>query len=356
MCVAVITGSGGLIGSAAVKFVHDKGLVPVGLDNNARRHFFGPAADTSWNVASLGETCPRYTHYDTDIRDEAAVNAVFARYGKDIALVIHTAAQPSHDWACRDPLMDFSINATGTLVLLEAARKHCPDAAFIFTSTNKVYGDTVNTLAYRELETRYELAESEPYATHGVDESMSLDHCTHSIFGASKASADLLVQEYGRYFGMRTGGFRGGCLTGSDHSAAELHGFLGYLMRCAITDQPYTVYGYKGKQVRDNIHAYDIVNAFWHFFENPRPGEAYNMGGSRHANISMREAVAACEKLTGRPMRVTYTDDARIGDHKWWISDVRKFQGHYPEWRYTCTMDAILEEIHAGMMQRKEKL
>ncbi|MDL2210386.1 NAD-dependent epimerase/dehydratase family protein [Desulfovibrio sp. OttesenSCG-928-O18] len=356
MSVAVITGSGGLIGSAAVRFVHDKGLDAVGLDNNARRHFFGSAADTTWNVESLRANCSRYTHHHLDIRDENGVNGVFSRYGKAVSLVIHTAAQPSHDWARRDPLTDFSINATGTLMLLEAVRKHCPDAAFVFTSTNKVYGDTVNTLAYRELETRFEPVETEPYAEHGVDEGMSLDRCTHSIFGVSKASADLLVQEYGRYFGMRTGVFRGGCLTGSDHSAAELHGFLGYLMRCAIKNEPYTVYGYKGKQVRDNIHARDIVNAFWHFFESPRPGEVYNMGGARHANISMREAVAACEKLTGRPMRVTYTDEERIGDHKWWISDVRKFQSHYPGWRHTCTMDAILEEIYEGMLQRKEKL
>jgi CDP-paratose 2-epimerase len=357
MSLAVVTGSGGLIGSAAVRALIAKGLDVVGIDNNARRVFFGPEADTSWNVAALQANHPRaYRHETLDIRDNEGINALFARYGKAVALVIHAAAQPSHDWACRDPHTDFGINATGTLNLLEATRRNATDAVFIFTSTNKVYGDIVNRLKFRELETRYEPAPEEPWAKHGVDESMSLDQCTHSIFGASKAAADLLVQEYGRYFGLATGVFRGGCLTGPDHSAAQLHGFLGYLIRCAILDAPYTVFGHKGKQVRDNIHADDVVSAFWHFFLKPRPGEVYNIGGGRHSNISMLEAIRACEELGKRPVRVNFDGKARIGDHQWWISDTRKFKAHYPEWKYTYSMDDIIREIHSGMLRRKENL
>ena len=353
MSVAVITGSGGLIGSAVVRFFFAKGFDVVGVDNDARSYFFGPAASTSWNVAKLEKDCPAYVHNTIDIRDTAAIDRLFSRYGNNIQLIVHTAAQPSHDWATREPETDFTINANGTLNLLEATRKHCPDATFIFTSTNKVYGDSVNRLAYKELETRYELADGEPYAEHGVDEHMSLDHCTHSLFGVAKASADLLVQEYGRYFGMKTGTFRGGRLTGSDHSAAQLHGFLGYLMRCAITGTPYTIFGYKGKQVRDNIHADDVVGAFWHFFNKPRPGEVYNIGGGRHSNISMLEAIAVCEKLAGKTMNISFEEDARIGDHRWWISDIRKFRSHYPDWDYTYTIDSVMYELYEGIAQRR---
>ncbi|MDR3176989.1 MAG: NAD-dependent epimerase/dehydratase family protein [Desulfovibrio sp.] len=352
MSVAFVTGSGGLIGSATVRFLCARGLDVVGVDNDARSYFFGKDAGTGWNIKKINEAYANYSHHDMDIRDQQAIDKLFSRYGTSIALVIHTAAQPSHDWAAREPRTDFSINADGTLNLLEAVRANCPECVFIFTSTNKVYGDTVNQIPCKELDTRFELVDDHPFAAHGVDESMGIDRCTHSLFGVSKAAADLLVQEYGRYFGIKTGIFRGGCLTGSDHSAARLHGFLGYLMKCALTDTPYTVFGYKGKQVRDNIHANDVVSAFWHFFSAPRYGEVYNIGGGRHSNISMLEAIAECERLTGKKMRIVYEDTARTGDHRWWISDMRKFQSHFPEWRYSYSMKNILEELREGMAKR----
>ncbi|NLK83460.1 MAG: NAD-dependent epimerase/dehydratase family protein, partial [Lentisphaerae bacterium] len=261
-------------------------------------------------------------------------------------LVIHTAAQPSHDWAAREPFTDFSVNANGTLNLLEATRLNCPDAAFIFTSTNKVYGDNPNSLPLQELDTRWEIEPGHQYYQNGIDESMSIDHCKHSIFGASKVAADIMVQEYGRYFGMKTGLIRGGCLTGPRHAGAELHGFLAYLMKCAVTGREYNIFGYKGKQVRDNIHCSDLVNAFYHFYLNPRCGEAYNMGGSRFSNCSMQEAIAICERITGKPMKVKYLEANRIGDHIWWISDISKFRSHYPEWNLTRGIEDILREIH----------
>jgi CDP-paratose 2-epimerase len=266
--------------------------------------------------------------------------------------VVHTAAQPSHDWAAREPFTDFSINANGTLNLLEMTRRHCPEAVFVFTSTNKVYGDNPNLLPLVEMETRWEPDPSHPYAEAGIDENMSLDHTTHSIFGASKVAADVLVQEYGRYFGMRTVCFRGGCLTGGNHSGAQLHGFLSYLMKCAITGQHYTIFGYKGKQVRDNIHSHDLVNMFWHFYQNPRPGEVYNAGGSRFANCSMLEAITLCEEITGNRMSYAYSDTNRIGDHIWYISDVRKFRAHYPEWAYEYDLRTTLTDIFNTIKQR----
>lgn len=354
MAVAIITGSGGLIGSAVARFFGEKGLDVVGVDNDMRQYFFGNSASTAWNVATLSEALPSYMHISVDIRDERAVQDVFSRYASNIAVVIHTAAQPSHDWAAREPLTDFSVNALGTLNLLEASRRNCPEAVFIFTSTNKVYGDTVNTLRYKELDTRYELEDNEPYALNGVDENMTLDQSTHSLFGVSKTAADLLVQEYGRYFGLKTGVFRGGCLTGSDHSAAQLHGFLAYLMRCAVFGKPYTIFGHKGKQVRDNIHAYDVANAFWHFFRRPRAGEVYNIGGGRHSNISMLEAIMMCERLSEKKkMTVDIAPDARTGDHRWWISDMEKFMSHYPEWQYTYTIQDIMAELKNGICSRK---
>lgn len=262
---------------------------------------------------------------------------------------MHTAAQPSHDWAAREPHTDFGVNAIGTLNLLESTRKHCPDAVFVFTSTNKVYGDTPNRLPLVELDTRYELEPSHPYYP-GIDETMSIDQTKHSLFGVSKAAADLMVQEYGRYFGMKTVCFRGGCLTGPAHAGTELHGFLAYLMKCTVTGQPYRVFGYKGKQVRDNIHSFDLVNAFWEFFKAPRSGEVYNIGGSRHSNCSMLQAIAECEKISGKKLSWTYVEDNRIGDHIWWISDVRKFQRHYPAWRYKYNLDGILREIYAALV------
>ena len=352
MSVAIITGSSGLIGAESARFFAAKGLEIVGIDNDMRRVFFGDEASTDWCRRQLEKELPRYRHESVDIRDIDAIEKVFAAHGADISIVIHAAAQPSHDWAATDPQTDFTVNANGTLNLLEATRKHCPDAVFIFTSTNKVYGDTPNRLPLEELATRWELPESHAYGAHGIDENMSLDQNMHSLFGVSKVAADLMVQEYGRYFGLKTGTFRGGCLTGPGHSGAQLHGFLAYLVRCAIEDEPYTVIGYGGKQVRDNIHSRDLVSAFWHFFGAPRAGEVYNMGGSRHSNCSLREAIDLTQELTGRPMRWSYREQNRAGDHIWWVSDVRKFQEHFPNWRYEYDIRGILREIHGEMLER----
>ena len=345
MSVVIVTGSAGLIGSEAVRFFHGKGYDVVGIDNDMRAYFFGQGASTSWNLQRLVRDCPRYTHHSFDIRDNPQIEQLFARYGKEIALVIHAAAQPSHDWAVREPLTDFTINANGTLHLLEATRRFAEQAVFIFTSTNKVYGDSPNALPLVELAERWELRDDHPYAAQGIDESMSIDQCKHSLFGAGKVAADVLVQEYGRYFGMRTGVFRGGCLTGPAHSGAELHGFLAYLVLCAVKRRPYTINGYKGKQVRDNIHSHDLIEAFWQFFQRPRPGEVYNMGGSRYANVSMLEAIRLIREMSGYALSYTIGEQARNGDHIWYISDVRKFQRHYPEWRYTYTIEQTLGEM-----------
>jgi CDP-paratose 2-epimerase len=350
--IAIITGSAGLIGAEAVRFFSARGYRVVGIDNDMRRQFFGDEASTDWSRRQLEATVANYTHQALDIRDRERIETLFAEYGSDIRVVIHTAAQPSHDWAAKDPHTDFTVNANGTLVLLEAARRYCPRASFVFTSTNKVYGDNPNFLPLVELETRWEVDNRHPYSAHGIDEQMSVDHTKHSLFGVSKLAADALVQEYGRYFGMNTVCFRGGCLTGPGHSGTMLHGFLSYLVKCAITGKPYTVFGYKGKQVRDNIHSFDLVNMFWHYSQNPRPGEVYNAGGGRHSNCSMREAIALCEGRTGRRMNVTFSDDARIGDHIWYISDTRKFQSHYPAWNYSYDMERIVDEIFDSMSCR----
>jgi CDP-paratose 2-epimerase len=352
MSIAVITGSAGLIGAEAARFFSNKGLDIVGIDNDMRRLFFGDDASTRWSRTALETDLPRYRHNDSDIRDQAAVQNIFSQYGRDIAVVIHTAAQPSHDWAARDPVIDFTVNANGTLTLLEATRQHCPEAPFIFCSTNKVYGDTPNRLPLVEQDRRWEVAPEHPFARYGIDETMTIDASTHSLFGVSKAAADLMVQEYGRYFGLKTACFRGGCLTGPGHSGAQLHGFLSYLMKCAVSGQPYKVLGYKGKQVRDNIHSFDLVNAFWQFFKNPRIGQVYNTGGGRYANCSMLEAIALCEELTGKSMNWSYVDDNRVGDHIWWISDIRRFQSHYPEWKITYDIRTTLAEIHDAMRSR----
>ena len=352
MDVTLISGSAGLIGAEAARFFYDKGMKIVGIDNDMRSRFFGEDASTAWSLNSLKDSIPDYVHHSIDIRDESAVGNVFSEYGDDIKLVVHTAAQPSHDWAAKEPFTDFTVNANGTLVMLESARQHCPDACFIFTSTNKVYGDLPNELPLVEKEQRWEVDEQHPFYEFGIDESMSIDQCKHSLFGASKVAADVLVQEYGRYFGMKTACFRGGCLTGPGHSGTELHGFLSYLVKCAITGDHYNVFGYKGKQVRDNIHSYDLINMFWHFYQNPREGEVYNAGGSRHSNCSMAEAIQMCEARTGRPMNYTLSDENRIGDHIWYISDVRKFQNHYPDWSYRYNLDDIMDQIFDAMSVR----
>lgn len=351
MKTALITGSAGLIGSEAAKFFAGKGYGIVGVDNDMRAYFFGKDASTSWNRDKLaGELGKKYHHHAIDIRDEKAIEKLFQEYEFDI--VIHTAAQPSHDWAAKEPMTDFTVNAVGTLVMLEAVRKYAPKATFIFTSTNKVYGDTPNYLPLVERKSRYEIKKTHPYHK-GIDERMSLDHTTHSVFGASKVAADVMVQEYGRYFNMNTAVFRGGCLTGPAHSAAELHGFLGYLVKCIVEGKPYTIFGYKGKQVRDNIHAHDLVNMFWHFHQKPRKGEVYNAGGGRQSNISMLEAIEKIEKISGKKANVSYKDENRVGDHIWYISDLSKFKSHYPKWDITCDVDMILKEMCAAALLRK---
>lgn len=350
MPIAIVTGSAGLIGSESVRALHGQGLTVVGIDNDMRAYFFGNEASTAGNNRSLAEALSNYLPESLDIRDWKATEALFSKYGSDIRLVIHTAAQPSHDWAAREPLTDFGVNATGTLHVLEATRIHSPQAVFIFTSTNKVYGDTPNLLPLVETESRWEIDPSHPFHI-GIDESMSIDHTKHSIFGASKVAADVMVQEYGRYFGMKTGVFRGGCLTGPAHAGSELHGFLAYLMKCIVEKRPYRIFGYKGKQVRDNIHSHDLVSAFLHFYENPRCGEVYNIGGGRYSNCSMLEAIRIGEEMSGNKLDFSYLEDNRIGDHIWYISDVRKFQNHYPEWAYRYSIHDILGEIHAACTQ-----
>ena len=355
MSVAIITGSAGLIGSEAVAFFGRLGLDVVGIDNDMRREFFGEEASTSWNRARLESLFgAAYRHHALDIRDGEGVHKVMAAYGGDISLIVHTAAQPSHDWAVRDPLTDFSVNATGTINLLEGFRKHCPDAAFIFTSTNKVYGDTPNRLPLQELATRWEIDPSHTYSS-GIREDMSIDQTLHSLFGASKVAADVLVQEYGRYFGLKTCCFRGGCLTGPNHSGTQLHGFLSYLMKCTMTGKPYTVFGYKGKQVRDNIHAGDLIACFYQVFKAPRSGEVYNIGGGRFSNASMLEAIQLCEEISGCSLRWTYREQSRTGDHIWWVSDNSKFAAHYPEWRQKYDVRAILHEIYEYNRERWAK-
>jgi len=349
MKTAIVTGSGGLVGHETARFYLLQGWHVVGIDNDMRSRYFGPEASTRHHWERLMADFHSYRHVEADIRDGKTIRRVFEEYGGDIALVVHTAAQPSHDWAATDPETDFTVNANGTLVLLEATRQFAPKAVFIFTSTNKVYGDTPNRLPLVERETRWELDPRHPYAEHGIDETMSLDQTTHSLFGVSKTAADLLVQEYGRYFGLATGVFRGGCLTGPGHAGAPQHGFLAYLMKCAVTGREYIIYGYKGKQVRDNIHSADLVAAFEAFRGAPRPGEVYNMGGSRFSHCSMREAIAICESITGRPMKTRYTEQNRIGDHIWWVSNVNKFRAHYPEWRLTWDVPAILRDIYRAL-------
>ena len=355
MPIAIVTGSAGLIGSEAARFFARQGFDVVGIDNDLRASFFGPAASTAWSRRALEEALgSRYIHHAVDIRDRITIERLLADYGSDVKLVIHAAAQPSHDWAASDPHTDFTVNAQGTLVLLEATRRFASDAVFIFCSTNKVYGDTPNLLPLVERETRWEIEPGHQYE-RGIDETMSIDASKHSLFGASKVAADVLVQEYGRYFGMKTASFRGGCLTGPGHSGAQLHGFLAYLMKCTMRSEPYTVFGYKAKQVRDNIHSYDLVNAFYHVYCKPRCGEVYNMGGSRFSNCSMLEAIALCEAIAGKTLQRSYSDKPRAGDHIWYVSDVTKFRSHYPEWRYEYDLRATVEDIYRGLSSRGER-
>ena len=355
MSIAIVTGSAGLIGSEASRHFAKQGMTVVGIDNDMRAEFFGAEASTNWQREQLQkELGDKYIHVDGDIRDDVLIDNLFTEYNTDIKLIVHTAAQPSHDWAARDPKKDFTVNANGTLNLLEATRNCAPKAVFIFTSTNKVYGDTPNHLPLIETDTRWEIDESHAF-NNGIDETMSIDSCMHSLFGASKVAADILVQEYGKYFDMNTAAFRGGCLTGPNHSGTQLHGFLAYLMKCTMTGNPYKVFGYKGKQVRDNIHSYDLIQAFDHFYQNPRMGEVYNIGGSRFSHCSMLEAIQMCEEISGRKLERTYEDINRMGDHIWYVSDVSKFQKHYPNWQLTKDVRTILTEIFEYNTERWEQ-
>jgi CDP-paratose 2-epimerase len=351
MPVAIITGTGGLIGSESAAHFAREGFEVIGLENDLRAWFFGQEASTASTTERLQAELEGFRTVDLDIRDAEGVMAVFARHGRDVGVIVHTAAQPSHDWAAGDPQTDFAVNANGTLNLLQAAREHCPDAPFIFCSTNKVYGDTPNRLPLIEGDLRLQLEPGHRYAA-GIDTTMSIDNSMHSLFGVSKAAADLMVQEYGRYFDMPTVCFRGGCLTGPNHAGAKLHGFLSYLMRCTITGEPYTVFGYGGKQVRDNIHSADLVAAFDAFRRAPRAATVYNIGGGTESNCSMLEAIELCERIAGRRLEWQLGEENRMGDHRWWISDLRPFRADYPGWELRYDVEAILSEIHDANVER----
>lgn len=354
MKTALITGSAGLIGSQACRFFHEKGYRIIGIDNDMRAYFFGKDASTNASKNALEESLERYQHYSADIRDYACLEKLFQTYSSDIDIIIHAAAQPSHDWAAKEPLTDFSINATGTMNMLELTRLHCPKATFIFTSTNKVYGDRPNCLKLVELDKRWEL-NSEIYedgwpsigaGPNGVNEKMSIDNITHSVFGASKVAADVMCQEYGRYFGMNVGVFRGGCLTGPNHAGTELHGFLSYLVKCIVHDRPYTIFGYKGKQVRDNIHSADLIGMFWEFHKNPKQGAVYNAGGGRENSTSILEAIDSVNALAGTSWdNYTISENNRIGDHIWYISDMTKFRHDYPEWQMKIDLPSVIGQM-----------
>lgn len=340
----LVTGAAGLVGLETARRFHDLGYKVVGIDNDMRSYFFGPSASTALATDALKTALPRYCHHQIDIRDRNAVETIFQQEAGSLQAVVHCAAQPSHDWASRDPVTDFSVNAIATLDLLEFTRRHSPDASFIFMSTNKVYGDRPNAINLTETATRWTPTESDPWSS-GVSEQMPIDQSMHSLFGVSKLSADLMVQEYGRYFGMNTVCFRGGCLTGPMHSGAELHGFLSYLVKCGISGRPYTIFGYRGKQVRDNIHTSDLVSAFMEYLANPKPASVYNIGGGNAANVSILEAIELIEQLSGRKIQYSFEPVSRKGDHKWYITDYARFKNDYPQWNITRSIESILEEM-----------
>ncbi|MBD2459686.1 NAD-dependent epimerase/dehydratase family protein [Oscillatoria sp. FACHB-1407] len=344
----LVTGSSGLIGSEAVAYYDSQGHHVVGVDNNMRAEFFGSQGDTLWNLGRLRKTTSNFEHRSIDIRDRHSLFDLFKSISFD--LVIHCAAQPSHDKACQIPILDFEVNAMGTVNLLEATRQFCPDAVFIHMSTNKVYGDAPNEVPRTELEKRFDYANPEDY--HGISEECRIDRCLHSLFGASKTAADVVAQEYGRYFGMKVGIFRGGCLTGPSHSGVELHGFLSYLVKVAMAGGTYKVFGYQGKQVRDNIHSYDVIQAFEAFRQNPRPGEVYNLGGGRENSVSILETFDLVKDLSGRKVDWVYVDKNRIGDHICYISDLRKLKSHFPGWTITRSLTDILEEMIKAEIDR----
>jgi CDP-paratose 2-epimerase len=351
MKFALITGCSGLIGSQSVSFFIEKGFNIIGVDNHMREYFFGEDSSTKTTTDNLKKDFKeKFIHYNSDIRDYNSMEDIFKKYSNQIEIIIHTAAQPSHDWAAKEPLTDFGVNAQGTLNLLELTRKYCIDASFIFTSTNKVYGDNPNKLNIEENETRFYIKD---ILKNTIDETMSIDNCTHSIFGVSKVSADLLVQEYGKYFGMKTVCFRGGCLTGPNHAGAELHGFLSYLIKCIVNRKGYTIYGYKGKQVRDNIHSFDLVNMFWYYHLNPKCGEVYNAGGGLENSISILETIDLVNMICEKNIKewhtwndYTITDNNRIGDHIYYVTNFNKFKKDYPDWPgITIKLENLISEI-----------
>ena len=344
---AIVTGSDGLVGSESVKYFSNLGFKVIGIDNNSRKKFFGEDASTLKNRHRLKKEVKNFSHFNYDVTSNK-IEDVFKKYKNKIKLVIHTAAQPSHDWAATNPYLDFNVNAYGTLNLLENTRKYCKDAVFIFTSTNKVYGDNPNKIKFKELSKRYTPISKSKYI-NGFDEKFSIDNTMHSLFGASKLSADILTQEYGKYFNMKTVSFRGGCLTGGSHTGTMLHGFLSYLMKCTVNKTKYNIFGYKGKQVRDNIHSKDLVKCFFEFYKNPKIGEVYNIGGGLDSNCSMLEAIDLCESISGNKLHYDYIDEPRKGDHIWYVSDITKFKKDYPNWKVTYNTESILIDIHQNI-------
>lgn len=353
MNIALVTGAGGIVGAESCRQFVGRGFKVIGIDNDMRRTLFGDSASIQPIIAELKALGPSYEHHSIDIRDVEAVNRVFQSAGGDISLVIHAAGQPSHEWAAKDPMTDFAINATGTLTVLEAARRHCPKASFIYPSTNAVYGDRPNQLPLRELETRFEIDKEHPFAK-GIDESMTIDQTLHSLFGVSKTSADLMVQEYGRCYGMSTVCFRAGCLTSPGHAGTEWHGFLNELIECILLEQPYTVFGYKGKQVRDNLHCADFVSAFWEFHQKPTCGAVYNIGGGKRVNCSILEAIKALEERMGRKLQWNYDERSRIGDRIWYVSDTSAFEGDYPNWERRFSMESLFDVTIEAWVRRLE--
>lgn len=344
----LITGSSGLIGSEAVSYFDKNGYRILGIDNNMRADFFGPKGDTLWNLKRLQEKASNLTHFNLDIRSRSDIMSFFKEHRPEA--IIHCAAQPSHDLAKDRPLDDFDVNAVGTINLLEATRLYAKESPFVFMSTNKVYGDAPNEIPIVEKESRYDYQRSEDYM--GINESCRIDRCLHSLFGASKVAADIMTQEYGRYFNMPTVALRGGCLTGPNHSGVELHGFLNYLVKVAIRGEVYSIFGYKGKQLRDQIHSYDVIRAIETFIGSPRAGEVYNIGGGRESNASVLECIDMIEERLGRKMKTNYVDANRIGDHICYISDLSKFKSHYPSWKLTYRIEDIIDEIISAENKR----
>ena len=344
MAVVLITGSSGLVGSESVNFFCKKGFDVIGIDNNLRKFFFGAEGSTLWVRNSLLKKNKRFKNFNVDIRNYDKLSKIFQRYKKQITLIIHCAAQPSHDYGKNYPVIDFNVNATGTLNLLELTKKYCYDAKFVFMSTNKVYGDNPNKLKLYEKNSRWELKKDDIYFK-GINEKFPIDDCTHSFFGVSKTYADLIVQEYGKNIGLKTVCFRGGCITGPNHSGAKLHGFLSYLVKLSLKNKEYNIIGYKGKQVRDNLHSFDLVNCFWEFYKRPRRGEIYNIGGGRYSNCSIIEAIELVERIKNIKIKKKFIQNPRVGDHIWYISNLNKFKKHYPNWKQKYNTIKIIEEL-----------